>query len=1400
MMSKGTKTALFGGLLITAALILGFIVLYRNTRTILAGSDPLVLNASTSADSLSRRLLDRGIFQDPDDAEFTARWITSRLREGGSIPNLGALNKNRFRIPADSARVAGKALGKAVASSERQLGLVDGAALKPFSFSPEDSALTRVSVLVLDGKEGVPGVRIRVRDHSTDKAGANLGFILTDSSGTATVSLPSDGHFSFLPLRQGYEYGAPRGTLYGPLEKSSVQYTFRQRIHTIRPLDPQSYRTLKEGMVLSVRTSAEFFRALLFYPCVFIAAWWLLLLFLLWYDRRRNTGADYFVPLTLMALSGIGLLSMFSIVNPLTDTLLGAKMTWGAVAGILALGIASCADWDYFYHSRWFDPVLRAINWTLRPLEGLAGAIDKAFKNLVLSLVRNPEERLRHWARSPFSLNVPKGTGYLIIALLFILLLQLLGSGPEGSGTKVNLFFFQPSELNKYLVVVFMAAFFAVRADRISLFSEVADSLHLRLQLKAVLAILLCLAVLLVLYMVVLSDLGPALVIIVTFILLYSIARKDFVQLLIGIATFLGMVWIGGMLSGGSLVVRFFFALGWLGGWILFWRIKEKRLYESAIFFNFLLSAFIFLGGFLAGSGIAPLRNAGQRIQDRNEVAANMWDNDVRGGGDQVVQGIWSLASGGLTGQGPGKGNPNLVPAFHTDMVFTSIGEEMGWLALVVIILCFAVLIHRSLVTAYNSGSRFLFFFTGGIAIATGVQFFVIVFGSIGIIPLTGVSVPFLSFGMTSLIINLAAFGIVLSASRVVPTENQMAQNRPYRHVTAVGIASFLTVSLVLAAILFTDQVLPVTRNRYLVKPAYIANRDGYRIAEYNPRIRLLLKEMKAGNLLDRNGLLLATSDPLRYSAFISDADSSLAQYLDTQERDLSRYYPFGNHTFFLTGDFNTQTLWGIDNENPYGFLAEERLLDRLRGFTTSVTDGDNRPVRDTVRARTYYPSPFSAPVDTAISFNRKDYSPLLEYLRDGIHSRKVQAYNQASMEGERDVSLTVDARLQTILQGEMASFLENPKRCTYNTSVKPKLRASVVILDAEGGDVLASANYPLPDQKMIRDGQNSREDYLRYEKEWANHVYTDRDLGTTFPTPPGSTAKTMSAMAAFVRDGAGISGREYDVRPQEQIHTSAVAVGSVSMKTAIVHSSNCYFINLVNDEDLYPELEEIYRLTGATLGTPTYTLYRNELDGDVLRERERRLHSDISGIEKRAVDEYLKYREKRARGQYEKMTKGVWQLPWGQSPLEATPLAMARVASVAYNGGVLPETRWLLDQGRTKGTRILDADEAAILKEYMIAESAAHTGLPSSMGGKTGTPERERQFSIGKKIVKYNDAWYIFFAETEDHKALAVAVRLERIGVNANGTASRDGSGRALDFVRRVVVPAIRESGYNIE
>ncbi len=146
------------------------------------------------------------------------------------------------------------------------------------------------------------------------------------------------------------------------------------------------------------------------------------------------------------------------------------------------------------------------------------------------------------------------------------------------------------------------------------------------------------------------------------------------------------------------------------------------------------------------------------------ETRINAWydpwisfEND----GYQVAQGLMAIASGGLSGLGLYQGKPNMIPEYGTDYVFAVVCEEFGIIVGICVILIYFVLIFRGIKIALKSKSRFNMLMCLGIATLFAVQSFLIIGGVTKLIPVTGVTLPFLSRGGTSLLSSLIAVGIL---------------------------------------------------------------------------------------------------------------------------------------------------------------------------------------------------------------------------------------------------------------------------------------------------------------------------------------------------------------------------------------------------------------------------------------------------------------------------------------------------------------------------------------------------------------------------------------------------------------------------------------------------------------
>ena len=144
---------------------------------------------------------------------------------------------------------------------------------------------------------------------------------------------------------------------------------------------------------------------------------------------------------------------------------------------------------------------------------------------------------------------------------------------------------------------------------------------------------------------------------------------------------------------------------------------------------------------------------------------------DPQDGGYQYWQGIYSIASGGLLGRGLGNSNQKygFVPEPENDMIFSIVVEELGLVGACLILLLFALLILRGYWIALHARDKFGMLTAVGIITLLAAQVFLNVGVITGLIPNTGISLPFFSYGGTALVIQLGEMGIILSISRQIP-------------------------------------------------------------------------------------------------------------------------------------------------------------------------------------------------------------------------------------------------------------------------------------------------------------------------------------------------------------------------------------------------------------------------------------------------------------------------------------------------------------------------------------------------------------------------------------------------------------------------------------------------------
>ncbi len=139
--------------------------------------------------------------------------------------------------------------------------------------------------------------------------------------------------------------------------------------------------------------------------------------------------------------------------------------------------------------------------------------------------------------------------------------------------------------------------------------------------------------------------------------------------------------------------------------------------------------------------------------------------SDAGAGGYQTVQSLYAFQAGGVTGEGLGLGSPDVIPASHTDYIFAAIGEELGAAGALGVVMVFAILVvvaFRVSVSARNDFESYLAAFTG---LLIGIQALVIIAGNLRLVPTTGITLPFVSYGGSSLLVNFVLLGMLIGIS-----------------------------------------------------------------------------------------------------------------------------------------------------------------------------------------------------------------------------------------------------------------------------------------------------------------------------------------------------------------------------------------------------------------------------------------------------------------------------------------------------------------------------------------------------------------------------------------------------------------------------------------------------------
>ncbi len=214
-------------------------------------------------------------------------------------------------------------------------------------------------------------------------------------------------------------------------------------------------------------------------------------------------------------------------------------------------------------------------------------------------------------------------------------------------------------------------------------------------------------------------------------------------------------------------------------GFSILLMIFMKDLGTSLLFFGALLALiyvatgrflYVVVGVVLFLIGATALYFVFSHVQTRVDIWLDPWA-DPSGKGYQIVQSLFSLASGGLFGRGLGQGylilqsGNTIIPHLESDFIFSAIGEELGLVGGIGIILLYLIFTYRGLRVAMQSRDDFSRLLATGLTSIFALQAFIIIGGVIKLIPLTGITLPFVSYGGSSVVANFVLLALLLRAS-----------------------------------------------------------------------------------------------------------------------------------------------------------------------------------------------------------------------------------------------------------------------------------------------------------------------------------------------------------------------------------------------------------------------------------------------------------------------------------------------------------------------------------------------------------------------------------------------------------------------------------------------------------
>lgn len=543
-----------------------------------------------------------------------------------------------------------------------------------------------------------------------------------------------------------------------------------------------------------------------------------------------------------------------------------------------------------------------------------------------------------------------------------------------------------------------------------------------------------------------------------------------------------------------------------LGSALLFYTIFLMMLYAATG-----RVSYVVIGFFLLGVGAVGAYHFLSHVQVRFQVWLNPFA-DAQNKGYQIVQSLYSLADGGLFGVGVGKGLAKLIPIVESDFIFSAIGEEMGLLGGAAVLLGFMLFAVRGLTTAARAKSDLAAFTATGLTAAISFQAFLIVGGVTKLIPLTGVTLPFMSQGGSSL---LASFIIVALLMRA----GDEATGRSVE-LAGTGISTALPDSAVAGA--------STSKNGTRFFTGSTGTAAGSH-ARPNSRMRRRLLDTPESGVLGR----VALAKRLTVTVFVFTGLFAIL---------------IGNLTYVQV--FQAKNIQNMSSNNHT--IMRAAYVKRGSIITSDgVTLAESVQNADGTYSRSYPNGNLAA---HTVGYYSTQYG-----------STGIEASMNETLTGSRDYSSWKNA------VNSLAGITQpgNTVKLTINSSIQQAAeqalagkKGAIVVLDPRTGAVLAKASAPSYDNSNIDElmGENS---------DAAEGSLVDRTTQSLYT--PGSTFKVVT-LAAALDSGKTTLDQEFESPSSMKIGNADVTNhrnadhGTVSLKRAFALSSNVAFGQLATD------------------------------------------------------------------------------------------------------------------------------------------------------------------------------------------------------------------------------------------